>query len=189
MSKHKIFNKSKPDQMERDLEALHREGQALKTLRYNNGWKTPMVFEDCQPEEMVYRCHIYRPKSKTTLFYPERDFEYRRLFEDADWEMVASSDPYVVFRKPRRLAQHPNDLVLHTDRYSLYQYRKQILKAKMRNYVTLLIPALPFLFKASSWRLDRGFYTIFFYSLVLFLLSVFLRLAWQFYCLKKEYSK
>ena len=117
--------------MERGAFAEYLHRMALKGWHFR-GWKWGMVFEQGEPEDVVYDVEIFSEAREKDLCPEEETEEYAEYCRAAGWEFVDANRKFCVFRK---VSEYAVPIVTETERV------EEIWKAEGKR---MLIPAIIF---------------------------------------------
>lgn len=80
------------------------------------------VFEECTPEDVVYRIDYQNWLEDT---------DYRQMFKDFGWEYILNSTGFIYFRKSAAEIKSENDGEIFSDNFSKLNMLKRIIKTRM----------------------------------------------------------
>lgn len=180
MSKTKIRFFTIADYLEEEnwLREQHRNGLKLKNLVVPCFY----IFEECTPEDVVYRLD-YRNSMESS--------EYMQLFRDYGWEYFESCVGWLYFRKPMSEITDANDAEIFSDNMSRIQMVQRIVKTRMLPLLIIfLCSLLPNWVRCMSEEVGRRSITlcIIFSILVFIYLYLFLHCGIKLARMKRQYQ-
>ena len=158
----RIFTIADYENEERWLRQQHQDGWKLVNM-------TPpcvYTFEDCEPEDVIYRLDFKNS---------EQTEEYMQMVEDFGWEYFAKCMGWLYFRKPASAVDAEGEDELFSDGASKAEMARHIARTRLLPLLVIfLCCVLPNLLRAIDGR-TSGFYAFIgtFFG-VMFVLYVFL---------------
>lgn len=113
------------------------------------------VFEECEPEDVIYRIDYQ------SCF---DDADYRLMFRDFGWEYIQNSTGFIYFRKPAAEIKSENDGEIFSDNFSKLNMLMRIIKSRMFPVlISFFLCALPGYIRMwhMSERAGDTFFTVF----------------------------
>lgn len=150
--------------------ADYEEEEVWLREQHQRGWKIVrmippcvFVFEECEPEDVIYRLD-YKNSRHTT--------EYMQMLKDFGWEYVAHCVGWLYFRKPAEEVEAEQDGELFSDNASRIDLVSHVVKTRLIPLaIIFLCCVLPNFMRAATGGLHQ-FFSIFFG--VMFVIYIFL---------------
>ena len=80
------------------------------------------VFEECAPEDVIYRIDYQSSFEET---------DYRQMFKDFGWEYIQNSTGFIYFRKPAAKIKSENDGEIFSDNISKLNMLMRIIRTRL----------------------------------------------------------
>lgn len=169
-----------------------KDEQDYLSEQHRKGWKfvkfsaAGYVFEECEPEEVVYQLD-FRAEDKNTD-------EYIQMFKDCGWEYLQDYCGYSYFRKPAKEMKENEEGIFCDDesRLEMLQrvYRKKILPL-VCIFFSIIIPQLTMRIVNGSLKdaLFSKLLTVAFAVMFVLYAVIFAKFGYSLWKLKKEMRK